>query len=600
MRLCFALFCALMSPVALTAQAGPPAATGSADTIRAGTQIVILDVTVTGADGLPVNHLKAADFTVLENGTPQRVDRCEEHTLAPTGATMPKIPRMPAGTYTNFSLAPDDGPLNVILLDTLNTPMASQMMAPQKMIRFIESMKPNQRVAIFGLSTRLYLLQGFTSNPDLLRVALGGKRSNSKTSPLLPDAIGTEAVSDQMAEAFGNVPGSAEVIANLKQFEAVVATEQLRDRVLITLTAMNQLARYLNGLPGRKNLVWMSGSFPLNVMPDGDMANPFAAVMNMEDSFRETTNLLARSQVAVYPVDARGLFSAPMLEASSSTPYGRNPARFTKDLQTFSTNTVGEHSTMYQMAEATGGKAYVNTNDLSGAVDSALNAGANYYTLVYSPTNRDWNGKYRKIVVHSANGTRYTLTYRRGYYADDPSHKTLNHDSTAATKSATARIDPMNAAMQRGAPDPTQILFKARIVPAGTSDKLAEGSVTAGKVKPPYRAFTIDLAGKAEDFELQLQPDGTRLSRAQFATVVYDADGQAVTLFSQNTQSKIQPATYQQMLQNGLQYHEQISVPVKGDYFLRIGIRDNISGKVGALEIPVSVIPAVEPGTAPK
>jgi VWFA-related protein len=474
------------------------------------------------------------------------------------------------------------------------------MVARQKILTFLKTMKPNQHVAIFGLSTRLYLLQGFTSDPAVLRAALGDKQSDAKTSPLLADQLGTDSVSDSLTEAFGNVPGSTEVIANVQQFEAIASAGQLRNRVLLTLTALNQLARYLNGLNGRKNLVWMSGSFPLNVMPNGDLPNPFAAAMSMEDSFRETTNLLARSQVAVYPVDARGLFAPPMMEASvPGSKYGRDPTRLARDMQTFSTDTFGEHSTMQQMADATGGKAYMNTNDLGGAVDSAFHAGANYYTLAYSPTDRKWNGKYRKIIVHTASGTKYTLNYRRGYYADDPYRRNLDNDSTAATKSAAVSIDGLNAAMQRGAPDPTQIIFKALIVPvAGTADKLTEGSVAAAKAKPPYRTFNLYLAGNASDVDFQLQPDGTRISAMRFATVVYDRDGQPVTLFARNTKATITPTDYQHMLQSGMQYQEQISVPLKGEYFLRVGMKDNISGKVGAIEVPVSSIPAANPGGA--
>jgi VWFA-related protein len=595
---CIALLCALTSSAALGAQAPTPASvpatSGAAGTIRAGTQLVILDVSVTGADGRAVPHLKMGDFAILENGAAQKVDRFEEHLEPSTEAPMPKMPRLPPGTYTNFSFVPDDGPLNVILLDTLNTPMASQMVVRQKILAFLQTMKPNQHVAIFGLSTRLYLLQGFTSDPAVLRAALSGKHGDAKTSPLLADQLGTDSLSDQLTEAFGNVPGSEEVIANVQQFEAITGAEQLRNRVLLTLTAMNQLARYLNGLNGRKNLVWMSGSFPLNVLPDGDLPNPFAAAISMEDSFRETTNLLARSQVTVYPVDARGLFTAPMMDASiQGAKYGRNPTRLTKDMQTFFTNTADEHTTMQQMADATGGKAYVNTNDLSGSVDSAFHAGGNYYTLAYSPTDRNWNGKYRKIVVRTATGTKYTLNYRRGYYADDPYRKTLDNDSTAATKSAAASIDGLNAAMQRGAPDPTQIIFKALIVPvAGSADKLTEGSVAAAKTKPPYRTLDVYLAGNASDIEFQQQPDGTRISAMRFATVVYDRDGLPITLFSRNTRASLELADYQRMLQTGMQFHEQISVPLKGEYFLRVGMRDNFSGKVGAIEVPVSSIPS--------
>ncbi|WP_170835070.1 VWA domain-containing protein [Terriglobus roseus] len=593
MRLCLTLLCALAFTAALAAQTPAPKATGPADTIRTGAQIVILDVNVNGPDGAPVRHLKAGDFTVLENGAAQQVQHFEEHGDTAAGTPMPKMPRLPPGTYTNYSVVPEDGPLNVLLLDTLNTPTTDQMRVRQLMISFLKNSPPNRHVAIFGLSTRLYLLQGFTSNPALLQAALGRKSHDGQTSPLLAEPLGTDTVSDQMADSFGNNPGAASVIANVQQFEAIVATEQIRNRVLLTLTAINQLARYLNGLPGRKNLIWMSGSFPLNVLPDGDLPNPFAAALSMEDSFRETTNLLTRSQVAVYPVDARGLFAPPMFDASiAGGKYARDPTRMSKDMQKFSTSTFEEHSTMQAMADATGGKAYINTNDLAGAADSALRAGSNYYTLVYSPTNHNWNGGYRKIVVRTTSGTKYTLSYRHGYYADDPSRKTLDHDSTAATKSAAATIDPMSAAMQRGAPDPTQILFKAKIVPVeGTADKLTVGSVAAAKAKPPYRTFNVFLAASADDFQFALQPDGNRSSRVHLATVVYAPDGQPMTLLSQDKQAAISPAEYKQMLETGVKLQEQISVPLKGDYFLRIGLKDDLSGKVGAIEIPVSVIP---------
>ena len=73
-------------------------------------------------------------------------------------------------------------------------------------------------------------------------------------------------------------------------------------RQLYTHAAMNQLARCIVSIPGRKNLIWLSGSFPLNILPDGELTDPFSVAANAKDDYRETTNLLARSQVAVYPI----------------------------------------------------------------------------------------------------------------------------------------------------------------------------------------------------------------------------------------------------------------------------------------------------------
>ncbi len=131
---------------------------------------------------------------------------------------------------------------------------------------------------------------------------------------------------DTMADGLGNDPDAAMLLANLQQFEAEQQSFQLQLRARYTLDALNQLARYMSNLPGRKNLIWFSGSFPINILPDADLQNPFAVVASAEDEFRETVDLLARSQVAVYPIDARGLMTNPMLSATQSgSTMNRNP-----------------------------------------------------------------------------------------------------------------------------------------------------------------------------------------------------------------------------------------------------------------------------------
>ena len=84
------------------------------------------------------------------------------------------------------------------------------------------------------------------------------------------------------------------------------------------LDAFNAIAHYLANFPGRKNVIWFSGSFPLNIEPDETLNDPFAVMEDSNQEFRETTNLLARSQIAVYPVDARGLMTSPVFDASNS------------------------------------------------------------------------------------------------------------------------------------------------------------------------------------------------------------------------------------------------------------------------------------------
>ena len=201
-------------------------------------------------------------------------------------------------------------------------------------------------------------------------------------------------------------------------------------------------------------------------MPDGDLENPFAIVASSEDEFRETTELLSRSQVAVYPIDARGLMVAPMMSAANSgNKYARNPSAYAKDSATFFQNTASEHGTMEAMAEATGGQSYVNTNGLKEAVEKAIDAGSNYYTLTYTPTNQKWNGDYRKIQIDTAR-KGVTLAYRRGYFGDDP-NAPARHGEPANTAGAQAvPYSPLRAAMLRGGPDPTEVNFATNVRPS--------------------------------------------------------------------------------------------------------------------------------------
>ncbi|HKN21968.1 MAG TPA: VWA domain-containing protein [Terracidiphilus sp.] len=432
-----------------------PSAGAPTTTIRTSSDLVVVDVVASDSQQNPVHKLAAADFTLLEDGKPQTVKIFEEHQTQ-TSAPLPPAPKLDPGIFTNYSIAPANGALNILLLDKLNTPMDAQTVVRDQVLKYLKGVPPGTRIAIFSLTTELKLLQGFTSNPELLRALVEGKKGNQGASPLMNNAMeGDQAGADDptydtMADTLGNDPDAAMILANLQQFEVEQQSFQLQLRARYTMDALNQLARYMSALPGRKNLIWFSGSFPVNILPDPDMLSlstppskvpgaftpdPFAGVASMADEFRETVDLLARSQVAVYPIDARGLMVNPTLSVTQSgSTMIRKPNGFANANTKFFQQTSEEHGTMEQMAQATGGKAFVNTNGLKEAVEKAINAGSNYYTIAYTPTNRKWNGDYRKIQV-KLDRPGVTLAYRRGYFADDPNAPTPK--SQAQTPSPT-------------------------------------------------------------------------------------------------------------------------------------------------------------------
>jgi VWFA-related protein len=571
--------------------------------------MVLEDVSVSDAHNNPVRGLKQDQFKIIEDGKPQEVKNFEEH-VTPTAeeaARFPPLPKLAPGVFTNYTPAPAVGAVNVVLLDSLNTPLQSQAYVRAQLLAYIKTMRPGTRVAIFGMSRELHLLQGFTSNPEVLKAAMAGKKGNSHSSTLMENSVegdlGADTQeSDAMTAAAGNDPSLTEAIASIQQFEAEQQAYELEMRALYTLDCMNQLARYLAGIPGRKNLIWFSASFPIDLLPNGDLPDPFAAMGDSEDEFRETVTLLAHSHVAVFPVDARGLMVNPAMNAENTGMKYSDNTQGKKDTQTFFDQTASEHSTMLQLADKTGGRAFINTNGIKDAVEMAIDSGSNYYTLGYYPPNHNWDGNYHSIVV-KLNDPKLKLTYRIGYYADDPNGPPNKRNApilvstihAVADPVRSARITALQAAMQFGAPEPTQIVMKVRAVPLSSKpeDTVVEGNEPDPKTHGPYQRYAIDYAADARHIVFVPNADGTFKVTLEFAVLVYDDQGKLYNAISKvagaDTITAEKKAT---MLKRGMQFHQEISVPVKGDYYIRAGIHDRVGDAMGAVEMDVNNIKA--------
>lgn len=628
----FALLClcALLAMPALDRAQAAPASGEPATTIFTSSDLVVVDVVASDSQQNPVHRLAATDFTVLEDGKPQTVKVFEEHQAQPS-APLPQMPKLPAGAFTNNPVAPATGALNILLFDKLNTPMNAQSVVRDDVLKFLKQAPPGTRMAIFSLTTQLKMLQGFTSNPELLRALVMGKKGNQGASPVMDDAVHGDApgaddlMMDMAQDAVSGDPDGTTVLAGLQEFESEQQSFQLQLRQKYTLDALNQLARYMSAFPGRKNLIWFSGSFPITIMPDTDLLNttaqsggsgtssssanampadPFVGVASAEEEFRQTVDLLARSQVAVYPIDARGLMDDPLMSATQSgSTMMRQPNGYVNAYKKWIQNTAEEQGTMLEMAQATGGHAFVNTNGLKEAIDKAIEEGSNYYTIAYTPTNRKWAGDFRKIQV-KVDRPGVTLAYRRGYFADD----TGAADRSSAAQSAKpdpSRYDALRTAMLHGGPDPTQLIFVANVRPASPDPEtaLAPGNQAAKKVSGPFRRYTVGFAAFPSEVGWTVTPDGVHHSLLEFMTYVYDSDGKLMNIQASGIDAAVPAEQFAAMQKGALSFSQQISVPVKGEYYLRIGMCDVWANHVGALEFPVAAVeklpPLAMPSSAP-
>jgi len=578
-----------------------------AQVIHAGTQLIIVDVVVEDRDGHPIHGLKREDLTLSEDKNPQEIRNFEEHSMlasAPAGPAM----KLPPGTFSNYTPTPPGGTLNVLLLDALNTPMADQSYVRYQLQQYVKNADPGTRIAIFGLNTRLTILQGFSSDPETLKDAVEHKLL-PRSSSLLDDPTGSgvdNSITGQMNDAFG----ASSISANLAQFEAQTQAFQIQLRQQYTLDAFNVLARYLSAFPGRKNLIWFSGSFPLNILPDATLADPFAVVASAEDEYRDTTNLLTRAQVAVYPIDARGLKTDPTFSAAQSGR-GMTAQSLSAKSAKFYQNQADEHMTMDAMASDTGGHAFYNTNGLAQAVAKAIESGSNYYTLTYTPSNRKWTGSYRtiRITLKGEYANRdLKLAYRQGYWADDPNQPRDANKSAAVTEASAAASHSASsyvlASMARGAPTPQDILFKVRVLPNSTTteDTVAPGNALdpSKPLKGPFRRFLIDYAALAASFTLQPQTDGTYKGAIEFTAYLYDPDGKLLNASGKTIGLNLTADQYKQFAQSarqgaGVAAHLEISAPLKQETYLRIGLRDLPTNHIGAVEIPIASVGHLPP-----
>jgi VWFA-related protein len=547
--------------------------------------------------GNAAHGLAREQFHVFEDGIEQTIAAFDEHRPAngPEVAARPAV--LPPHVYSNVPMYADTGAVNVLLLDGLNTPASDQLEVRRQMIQYLGKIAPGTSLSIFTLASRLRMVQGFTTDVPALVKAFQSPKAGPQQSVVLEPQ--NDKILDGMNLDIANTPWlSPEALPAMAQFQADLTAFQADLRVKMTLDAMEQLARYLSAIPGRKNLIWFSGSFPLALDPDDSLRSPFQAMRSYSEQMKEAAELLAAARVAVYPVDARGLmtmpasdasysFAAPNMVSGTKTQGLKNsavsqPSSVARDNKNFLRELQTSQEGMKQIAEQTGGQAYINTNGLKEAVAHAVENGSSYYTIAYIPTARNFNGQYRKIQVRADNGS-YQLAYRQGYYADPPDKPSANLPGV---------IGPMTAATLHGAPPATQILFQARVLPA--ADPIFQGAKLpdtpgeiAAKLKSAHR-YVVDLIVDARSLAFSELPDGVHLTRMEFALVAYDAEGNRANYLNPTYEMKIQPSQFAQTRANGIRLRWALDLPT-GQVYLRIAAHDLGSGRTGSLEVPLAV-----------
>jgi VWFA-related protein len=620
--LVFAFLLGSLAPVFAQDRPSEPEAT-----LRINSRAVLVDVLVTDHDGNPVTGLTKGDFTVTEQGKLQPLTFFEEHRgLSTAEAQKIQFPQMPPDVFTNFSPLPPPPAVNILLLDALNTPMTDQAYLRQAAQHYLKTLKPGSRLAIFTLSLRLSFVEGFADDPYLLARALGYQKNNQPEPAVLlqsqEEGMAQDTVVGLMNQLVGAGPGAvttagaANMIEAFQQFLKETQYAQTSDREYRTTQALQQLASYLAAFPGRKNLIWMTGAFPIDIFGLTDM--------RFDDITPKTMNLLAAARVALYPVDVRGAWVhtlhtaentldptvtspqqligpasgfAPATADSSAIISGQGSVTtasggFDHNLTSESMANNSSNAAMDMVAQRTGGRAFYNGNDLAGIIDKVVSSSSNFYTLSYTPSDTNLNGAFRKIHVEIEGG-RYTLSYRQGYYARDEGRPGASQDaqSRAIQQASSGGTDPLKPFMDFGLPQTEQILYKVRIVPAPPkTDAQPTDKNAIPEMKGPHDRYTVDFAVDLNDLDLRLDPaDGLHKGTLNLCLIVYDHYGQIASRRDHLVALNIKPDIWKIFEQTGVHLHADLDVP-RGQYWLRTGVYDQATRKVGTMEVPFSLV----------
>ncbi len=551
--------------LAASSAAQEPASNVPPSTLRVTTRLVLVDVVVRDKHRKPVLDLTQSDFKLFENGKEQQLAtfELERPGTGAKGATS-ALPALPPHIYTNRpEYSQPQGPLTVLLLDALNTPMKDQAYAREEMIHYLKTqLASGSRIAVFTLGQNLELVQDFTDDPALLRSAVESFKPNQSIELSLED------VDRRMPAPPRGLGGSGAAAAAIRAKMAILrdfyekqGAIAARMRSDTTLSALQAIARALYGYTGRKNLVWLTAAPPL-WLRDLQPTSSFGALA-------KTSQMLANARISIYPVDARGLIGVSVLDASSPvTDYMGFAAGGTEFADMLFLNSMKMGSTqefMRQVAVSTGGLAFTSRNDLDHAVEEALDDGAAYYVIGFYPSESNYDRRYHKVQV-DVDRPGFDLGYRRGYFAAAPGEAWANAPNDGVKNAQVA------FAMRPDAPGANMVRFDARVIPATTSKGVQ---------------VSIDLLIDAGTLSSE-SVNGKRRYDFSVHVAAYGPDGKLAANEDFSDHADIKEDAVAGLLQQGFPVHTRMELKA-GRYQIRIAVQDTKSSFLGTLPVELTL-----------
>ncbi len=512
------------------------------------TNVVIVNVTVLDRNGNPVENLTKDDFQVFEDGKLQKLQAADfqhlNNAVLPPPSQTVAVPEKPkpynpeaekAALRSSMLSKYQDRRLIVMLFDFSSMQPAEQIRAKQAAIKFLSTqMTASDTVSIMIFGTTLRTVQDFTSDRDLLIATVNKFRIGeaSENATFADEGSDSQDVSGQF-------------VADETEFNIFNAD--------LKLAALEDAARTLAQYPEKKALIYISSGIQKNGVDN-------------QSQLRATVNTAIRSNVAFYPIDARGLSALVPGGDATTTGSGFGNELYSGAAQrSLKENFINQQESLATLALDTGGKAQLDSNDLTDDMRQVQKDFSSYYVLSYVSSNTALDGEYRRIQVKLSPrlaSLRAKLDYRQGYYGPTTFAHMRDEDKEAQLSQALMSDNPV-----------TDLPIAVEV-----------DYFRLGKDKY-FAPISVKIPGSALAFHSKGAKQATELD---FIAEVFDVRGRSAATVRDTIPLKVDVNTAGQVVRKSIQYDTGVTL-TPGAYKLRFVARENGEGKVGTFETPFTI-----------
>jgi VWFA-related protein len=541
---------------------------------RVTSTLVQIDAVVTDAKGRQVTNLTSDDFEILADRKPQQITHFSYVRVAGPG----RIAEQQADPIATGSFPPapakrmrpeDVRRTMILMVDDLGLSFESMAFLRRALRKFVdEQMQPGDLVAVCRTGAGSGNLQQFTPDKRLLKLVIDNLRwnPNGRAGLSVFAPIGQNGLLAQHIEAKGSVGPAART--EEPGFHNSDSIDSLRQTMFTTgtLGSIDYVIGALREMPGRKSLVLFSDGLVLNGTGNGGNA--------VREALRKLIDRANRAGAVIYTMDSRGLDPLQIGAQDRVDLTGMNPQQTQQTLAQLRSDREDEFYSQQQglayLALKTGGVAYENGNDLNWGMGRVLEDQQGYYLLGFAPPAGTFDDKggsrpFHSIVVN-VKGKGLRVRSRSGFFGAT--------DEETRPKYLTP-IDEMRVAM-------LSPFHKAEI-----RVRLTALYAEAPKQGPVVRNLVhVD----ARDLKLEMKANGSGTAKLDVLAAAYGAGDRPLELAANSKEIVIEAADLARVLEDGFVYTLDVPVKKPGAYQIRLAVRDDATGKVGAayqyLDIP--------------